>query len=90
MHNSNCSLGKSYQYIDALEKIQNPNSSKRLSANASYNYYRSCLCELARHRYATHMETVAGNLAETVKVSDRKAVLAPKSETVLCTQGEAA
>ena len=67
------SLWESYQRLDAVEKIQNPDFSKTLFENASCNYCRSHQYELARHWYAPHARKLAQNLAEAVASNDRKA-----------------
>ena len=71
------SLWESYQRLDAVEKIQNPDFSKTLFENASCGYCRSHQYELARHWYAPHARAVAKNLAKAVASGNRDAVLSP-------------
>ena len=67
------SLWESYQRLDAVEKIQNPDFSKTLFENASCPYCRSHQYELARHWYAPHARAVAERLAKAVSAGDREA-----------------
>ena len=74
------SLWESYQRLDAVEKIQNPDFSKTLFENASCGYCRSHQYELARHWYAPHAKAIAANLAKAVADGDRKAVVKTNAE----------
>ena len=74
------SLWESYQRLDAVEKIQNPNFSKTLFENASCPYCRSHQYELARHWYVPHARKMADRLAKAVAAGDRKANLSEGAE----------
>ena len=74
------SLWESYQRLDAVENIQNPDFSKTLFENASCNYCRSHQYELARYWYAPHARAIAKNLAKAVAEGDREARLSPPAE----------
>ena len=74
------SLWESYQRLDAVEKIQNPNFSKTLFENASCPYCRSHQYELARHWYAPHARKMADRLAKAVASGDRAAKLSEGAE----------
>ena len=74
------SLWESYQRLDAVEKIQNPDFSKTLFENASCGYCRSHQYELARYWYAPHARATAENLAKAVANGDHKARLSPPAE----------
>ena len=74
------SLWESYQRLDAVEKIQNPDFSKTLFENASCGYCRSHQYELARHWYAPHFRQVAENLAKAVSAGDRQAKITFNAE----------
>ena len=67
------SLWESYQRLDAVEKIQNPDFSKTLFENASCPYCRSHQYELARHWYAVRARQMAERLAKAVASGDRAA-----------------
>ena len=67
------SIWESYQRLDAVEKIQNPEFSKTLFENASCPYCRSHQYELARHWYAVRARQMAERLAAAVAAGDRKA-----------------
>ena len=67
------SLWESYQRLDAIEKIKNPNFSKTLFENASCNYCRSHQYEFARYWYAPHAKAVSERIAKAVAANDRKA-----------------
>ena len=67
------SIWESYQRLDAVEKIQNPDFSKTLFENASCPYCRSHQYELARHWYAVRARQMAERLATAVASGDRKA-----------------
>jgi hypothetical protein len=69
------SLWESYQRLDAVEKIRNPDFSKTFFENASCGYCRSHQYELARHWYAAHFGKVVANLEKAVAAGDRKSVL---------------
>ena len=66
------SLWESYQRLDAIEKIRNPDFEKTLFENASCTYCRSHQYELARHFYAPHAHAFAARLAKAVAAGDRK------------------
>ena len=66
------SIWESYQRLDAVEKIQNPEFSKTLFENASCPYCRSHQYELARHWYAARARRMAERLAKAVAAGDRK------------------
>ena len=74
------SLWESYQRLDAVEKIQNPEFSKTLFENASCPYCRSHQYELARHWYAVRAHQVAESLAKAVADGDVAAKLGGDSE----------
>ena len=74
------SLWESYQRLDAVEKIKNPDFSKTLFENASCNYCRSHQYELARHWYAPHARKMADRLAKAVASGDRAAKLSEGAE----------
>ncbi len=74
------SIWESYQRLDAVEKIRNPDFSKTLFENASCGYCRSHQYELARHWYAPHFRKVAENLAKAVSAGDRKAKITFNAE----------
>ena len=74
------SLWESYQRLDAVEKIRNPDFSKTLFENASCTYCRSHQYELARHWYAPHARAVAERLANAIAAKDRKAKIEVESE----------
>ena len=74
------SLWESYQRLDAVEKIQNPDFSKTLFENASCGYCRSHQYALARYWYAPHARATAENLAKAIADGDRKARLSPSAE----------
>ena len=67
------SMWETYQRLDAVEKIQNPDFSKTLFENASCPYCRSHQYELARHWYAVRARQMAERLATAVASGDRKA-----------------
>ena len=67
------SIWESYQRLDAVEKIQNPDFSKTLFENASCRYCRSHQYELARHWYAARARRMAERLAQAVASGDRTA-----------------
>ena len=74
------SLWESYQRLDAIEKIQNPDFSKTLFENASCNYCRSHQYEFARYWYAPHTKAVAERLAKAVSANDRTVNLKVNAE----------
>ena len=74
------SLWESYQRLDAVEKIQNPEFSKTLFENASCSYCRSHQYELARHWYVPRARAVAEGVAKAVAAGDRKMVLKGDAE----------
>ena len=74
------SLWESYQRLDAVEKIRNPNFSKTLFENASCGYCRSHQYEFARYWYAPHARITAKNLAKAIASGDREARLSPPAE----------
>ena len=76
------SLWESYQRLDAIEKIRNPNFEKTLFENASCAYCRSHQYELARHFYAPYMRAFADRLAKVVAAGDRKADVRVNAEEV--------
>ena len=76
------SLWESYQRLDAIEKIRNPNFEKTLFENASCTYCRSHQYELARHFYAPYMRAFADRLAKVVAAGDRKANVRVNAEEV--------
>ena len=67
------SMWETYQQMDAIEKIQNPEFSKTLFENASCPYCRSHQYELARHWYAARARRMAERLAKAVADGDRAA-----------------
>ena len=67
------SMWETYQRLDAVEKIQNPDFSKTLFENASCPYCRSHQYELARHWYAVRARQMAERLAKAVASGDRAA-----------------
>ena len=74
------SIWESYQRLDAVEKIQNPEFSKTLFENASCPYCRSHQYELARHWYTPHVRKMAERLAKAVAAGDRKAAFSDGAE----------
>jgi len=74
------SLWESYQRLDAVEKVRNPDFPKTLFENASCGYCRSHQYELARYWYAPHARATAKNLAKAIADGDRKARLSPPAE----------
>ena len=74
------SIWESYQRLDAIEKIQNPDFSKTLFENASCPYCRSHQYELARHWYAVRARKMADRLAKAVASGDREAKFSDGSE----------
>ena len=76
------SLWESYQRLDAVEKIRNPDFSKTLFENASCPYCRSHQYELARHWYAVRARQMAERLAKAVAEGDRKAEVRVDAEEV--------
>ncbi len=74
------SLWETYQRMDAVEKIQNPEFSKTLFENASCGYCRSHQYELARHWYAPHARKMADRLAKVLAAGDRAAKLSEGAE----------
>ena len=74
------SLWESYQRLDAVERIKNPDFSKTLFENASCPYCRSHQYELARHWYAPHAKAVAERIAKAIAENDRKAEIEVKPE----------
>ena len=74
------SLWESYQRLDAIEKIQNPDFSKTLFENASCPYCRSHQYELARHWYAPRVKVMTERLGKAVAAGDRKAKFAEGAE----------
>ncbi len=74
------SLWESYQRLDAVEKIQNPEFSKTLFENASCPYCRSHQYELARHWYAVRARQMAERLAQAVASGDRAVKLGGDGE----------
>jgi len=67
------SMWETYQRLDAVEKIQNPDFSKTLFENASCPYCRSHQYELARHWYAVRARQMAERLATAVADGNRAA-----------------
>ena len=67
------SMWETFQRLDAVEKIQNPDFSKTLFENASCPYCRSHQYELARHWYAVRARQMAERLAKAVADGDRAA-----------------
>ena len=74
------SLWESYQRLDAIEKIRNPDFEKTLFENASCTYCLSHHYELARHFYAPRVHAFAGRLAKVVAAADRKAEVREDAE----------
>ena len=74
------SIWESYQRLDAVEKIQNPDFSKTLFENASCPYCRSHQYELARHWYAARARKMAERLATAVAAGGRKAKFSDNAE----------
>ena len=74
------SLWESYQRLDAIEKVTNPEFTKTLFENASCGYCRSHQYELARYWYAAHIKAVAANLAKAIAADDRKITVSINSE----------
>ena len=74
------SLWETYQRMDAVEKIQNPEFSKTLFENASCPYCRSHQYELARHWYAARARRMAERLAQAVASGDRTAKFCDNAE----------
>ena len=74
------SLWETYQRMDAVEKIRNPEFSKTLFENASCPYCRSHQYELARHWYAARARQMAESLAKAVASGDRAAKLGCDAE----------
>ena len=74
------SLWESYQRLDAVEKIQNPEFSKTLFENASCSYCRSHQYELARYWYAPRARAVAERVATAVAADNRKMVIKGDAE----------
>ncbi|MBQ7187886.1 MAG: hypothetical protein IJR99_00565 [Kiritimatiellae bacterium] len=74
------SLWESYQRLDAIEKVTNPEFTKTLFDNASCGYCRSHQYELARYWYAAHAKVMAERLAKAVASGDRKAKFASGAE----------
>ena len=74
------SMWETYQRLDAVEKIQNPEFSKTLFENASCRYCRSHQYELARHWYAARARRMAERLAQAVAAGDRKAKFSGDAE----------
>ena len=74
------SLWESYQRLDAVEKIQNPEFSKTLFENASCPYCRSHQYELARHWYVPCVKAMTKRLEMAVASGDRTAKFAGDSE----------
>ena len=74
------SLWESYQRLDAVERIQNPDFSKTLFENASCPYCRSHQYELARYWYAPHAKAVSERIAKAVAANDRNAEIEVKPE----------
>ncbi len=77
---SDYSLWETYQRIDAIEKIRNPEFSKTLFENASCPYCRSHQYELARHWYAPHVRKMTERLAKAVAAGDRMAAFSEGAE----------
>ena len=67
------SLWESYQRLDAIEKIQNPDFTKTLFENAVNQYCLSHQYEAIRHIVAPAMAELAERIAKAVKSGDRKA-----------------
>ncbi len=74
------SLWETYQRIDAIEKIRNPEFSKTLFENASCPYCRSHQYELARHWYTPHVRKMTERLAKAVAAGDRMAAFSEGAE----------
>ncbi len=69
------SLWESFQRLDAVEKVRNPDFTQTLFENASCDYCRSHQYELARYWYAPHVRRVAESLAKAVAADDRKTTI---------------
>ena len=67
------SLWESYQRLDAIEKIQNPDFTKTLFENAVNQYCLSHQYEAIRHVVAPAMAELSDRIAKAVKSGDRKA-----------------
>jgi len=67
------SLAESYQRLDAVRKITNPDFEKTLFDNASNGYCQSHQYELARYWYAPRMRALAKKLATAVADGRRDA-----------------
>ena len=74
------SLWGTYQRMDAIEKIRNPEFSKTLFENASCPYCRSHQYELARYWYTPHVRKMAERLAKAVATNDRTVKLSEGAE----------
>ena len=68
------SLWESYQRLDAIEKIQNPDFTKTLFENAVNQYCLSHQYEAIRYVVAPAMAELAERIAKAVASGDRKAV----------------
>ena len=68
------SLWESYQRLDAIEKIRNPDFTKTLFENAVNQYCLSHQYEAIRHVVALAMAELAERIAKAVAAGDRKAV----------------
>ena len=68
------SLWESYQRLDAIEKIQNPDFTKTLFENAVNQYCLSHQYEAIRYVVAPTMAALAERIAKAVASGDRKAV----------------
>jgi hypothetical protein len=67
------SLWESYQRLDAIEKIQNPDFTKTLFENAVNQYCLSHQYEAIRYVVAPAMAELSERIAKAVKSGDRKA-----------------
>ncbi len=67
------SLWESYQRLDAIEKIRNPDFTKTLFENAVNQYCLSHQYEAIRYVVAPAMAELAGRIDKAVKSGDRKA-----------------
>ena len=67
------SLWESYQRLDAIEKIRNPDFTKTLFENAVNQYCLSHQYEAIRYVVAPAMAELAERIAKAVKSGDRKA-----------------